>query len=262
MLSQKYIEHNNQTILWNTIPRVELLNDVFKATAAGKIAWFKSAIESIYSAIPTHIKSQPELLHMKNKETIAYMVENLKTMKNTISNRSSPSSIIVAPAPSMQNHFVGESTPTTIYSRNGTQNRSDAFSMNVSERQKEYDNMVKKPLPPTENIFENKIEDTAISNMDELIKQHMKQRESEINIYAAAPTSANALTSSSLDNSISSSRHTLPAIHIESSVPKHNESSSDKKIAWASDVLNAIMELKQEIGEIKTMLSEIKSSTK
>lgn len=239
MLSQKYIDHNNQTLLWNTIRNADLVNDVFGGNINAetmKVSWFKSIIQTFYESIPQTAAFIPALLNEKNKETISYMVENLKTLKNTKLNKN------VQPIQSSgQNQFIEKNAPTSIYSRNGT-NRSDAFLANFTERQKEYDIMIKKPAPLSEDIFENKIEDTAISNMDELIKQHMKQREDELSMYAL-PVPPNQPKISSVDN----------APHVES---------GEKKITWAADILHVITELKSEMAEIKALLLDIKNAQK
>lgn len=270
MLYKIYIEHANQTILWNTIKNVGILNEVFH-DEANKIAWFKSIIEMFYTSIPKGQPYIPSELNLKNKETIAYMVENLKlrmVQNSKMTTRSMPpqqpqgqSLVSSSVGSSMQNRFSESNTPTPIYSRNNS-NRNDSFLANVTERQKEYDSMNKKPLPPSEDIFENKIEDTAISNMDELIKQHMKQREEEIAMYAqqpgmsmpspaggAPPLLSIMDTSSVKDNSNDAPLRLKPA----NSLGEPHE----KKVVWATDILNSIMELKTEIAEIKTMLSNL-----
>ena len=49
------------------------------------------------------------------------------------------------------------------------------------EKQKEYDNMKTKQAPREPN-FKEHVEDTAIENMDELIKQHQQQRQMDLNV--------------------------------------------------------------------------------
>lgn len=49
------------------------------------------------------------------------------------------------------------------------------------EKQREYDNMKTKQTPPEPN-FKEQIEDTAIENIDELIKLHQQQRQMDLNI--------------------------------------------------------------------------------
>ena len=51
----------------------------------------------------------------------------------------------------------------------------------LEEKQKEYDNMKAKETPPEPN-FKEHIEDTAIENIDELIKQHQQQRQLDLNL--------------------------------------------------------------------------------
>jgi predicted small secreted protein len=254
MLSQKYIDHNNQTILWNTIKNVDLLNEVFGNAENMKVSWFKNIIEFFYTSMPKNTVYESGVLVAKNKETIAYMIDNLKTIKNTKINKNIHA--IQSPPSNIQNQFVGNNSPTSsIYSRDGT-NRTNAFLANFSERQKEYENMIKKPAPPTENIFEDKIEDSVISNMDELIKQHMKQREDELSMYAmpAPPGTLNQSEPTGVQVSLKSP---APSIGLT-----HPVETGEKKVIWATDVLNAINELKNEMAEIKNLLLEIKNTQK
>ena len=49
------------------------------------------------------------------------------------------------------------------------------------KKQKEYDNIKTKQAPPEPN-FKEHVEDTAIENMDELIKQYQQQRQMDLNV--------------------------------------------------------------------------------
>jgi hypothetical protein len=57
--------------------------------------------------------------------------------------------------------------------------KSESYSKQFLERQKEYEDMNRKIEPPRP-VFQEQIEDGAIDNMEELVKQHLKQRELDI----------------------------------------------------------------------------------
>ena len=66
-----------------------------------------------------------------------------------------------------------------IYSREQiTKKRQDDYNDKFGERQREYDDMLK-PIPAPIVEFP-KIEDEAITNMDELIKKFTEEREKEL----------------------------------------------------------------------------------
>jgi hypothetical protein len=69
------------------------------------------------------------------------------------------------------------------------ENKQDAYNNEFQHRQQEYKQMVERKTP--EGIdFREKTADTAISNMDELIRLHTQQRANELNQYSPPPPQA------------------------------------------------------------------------
>jgi hypothetical protein len=67
-------------------------------------------------------------------------------------------------------------------------NNAIFYKNEFSQRQKEYETMLEKKSPDAPD-FSEKIEDGVISNMDELIKTHLQQRENELKMYGPPPIS-------------------------------------------------------------------------
>jgi len=113
-----YISVENQTILWNTIQKVQLLHE--QIPAYQQQDWFKRILSMFYQKI----QNTSYDLRQLNKETIGYMISTLKPQPEIIETK--PSSKLGEPK------------------------------------------------------FGEPISDTAIENMDELLKQQMKQRELDV----------------------------------------------------------------------------------
>jgi hypothetical protein len=113
-----YISVENQTILWNTIQKVQLLHE--QIPPYQQQDWFKQILGMFYQKI----QNTSYDLRQLNKETIGYMISTLKPQPEIIETK--PSSKLGEPK------------------------------------------------------FGEPISDTAIENMDELLKQQMKQRELDV----------------------------------------------------------------------------------
>jgi hypothetical protein len=57
--------------------------------------------------------------------------------------------------------------------------KQESYTRQFVDRQQDYDKMIKKELPPEPN-FKEPLGDGVIENMDELLKQQMKQRELDV----------------------------------------------------------------------------------
>lgn len=132
-----YVHAENQTLLWNTIQKMP----EFHRAPIQKEQWFSNIIRHFYQQ-HQHQQLTPADLQILNRQTIAYMVEDLHAYAST---------------PRAQPKIM------------------DAFA----SRQYEYESQTKPKEPPVAN-FGEKIDDEAITNMDELIQQQIKQREYDV----------------------------------------------------------------------------------
>ena len=108
-------------------------------------------------------------------------------------------SIINKRSSNVVNQPVKTTEPITSYSRNMPyqnsnysdknviENKQEIYNRQFNERQKEYETMNAKPLPPAEVNFTEVIKDEPISNMEELIRNHTREREQELQIYVPNP---------------------------------------------------------------------------
>lgn len=228
-----FIHPQNQSLLWNIISNMDITKTIFLEGSTQKSIWFKNIIEEFYIKHYGRNLSLDELREL-NRQAIAHMMENLKTMY-----KSSPRQRLV--------HAQVE--PQTIYSRSAPQEYNEQFD----RRQKEYETMVKKPLPPEVNFSEN-IKDEPISNMEELIRQQQQMREYEISsIQGPGPT-----VQVPINNNIT--------IHKEENVAVQPDKEIDeikgKRVSWSDELtiqqdLNLI---KDQIADLYTMVQQLQGS--
>jgi len=143
-----FISYNNQTILWNTIQKVPLLQQ--KIQKEYQANWFKQIIEDIYIQNQYRDLNVQELNEL-NKQTISYMINSLK--KINIEN----------------NH-------TTSIENLDYQDTNTEFS----KREKEYEILKNNTKMNEKPNFNQTIEDKAIDNMEELLYNQKIQRDLDL----------------------------------------------------------------------------------
>jgi hypothetical protein len=163
-----YIHEGNQRILWSTIKSLRMFNS--NITVENQEIWFKQIIGYIYQNNKNRKLTNYELQEL-NKYTISFMIKELQSIQSIQS--SNNTSKLNQSSISKPNLFLEPSSSHRIESK------SDTYSKQFVERQKDYENMTRKVEPP-QPVFQEKIEDSVIENMEELVKQHLKQRELDI----------------------------------------------------------------------------------
>lgn len=187
-----YIHAENQKLLWNIMNKLPLITDFFEPYPQHhKEQWFKSVIQLFYDKYKTR-RLQLNDLHQLNQETIAYIVQSIREKTQTQSYPTAtppPSSPLYSPpsssavSPSSRALSPSSSAEAIENRQERVDKKQDQIHQQFTARQNEYTSMFNKPTPPEVNFRETE-EDTAISNMDELIRQHMAQREFELKQYA------------------------------------------------------------------------------
>jgi len=240
----QYISTENQTILWKTIQRCPQFQNV---TTINKEMWFSNIIGIFYEKYK-HETFNTQTLKQLNQQTITYMIEDLKriTVLHTPS-IASPTSTSVYTDNNRSNF------PENALKREQTHNFNDQFS----KRQQEYENMVKPPAPPIAN-FTEKLEDEKIKNMEELIRQQLKQREYDIAQLQGPPQIVN--NSNVLENrDIVDSRMEISRSNTTRKVLSSIQTQNQSKTSLRDDgEIEGIKEVKREINQIKTELDEWK----
>jgi hypothetical protein len=173
-----YVVPANQEMLWNVINKNVYIHRYFeKLPQDSQHKWFQSIIGIFYTKYKTMTISVNDL-HTINRDTIAYMVDDIRRRSQADSEQDHQASLQVAPFSQSPGQPV-QITPEI---------KQNAYQDDYQKRQMEYQQMIDRPAPKGID-FREKSADAAISNMDELIKQHLQQRESDTIEYAAAPSS-------------------------------------------------------------------------
>lgn len=143
-----FISYNNQTILWNTIQKVPLLQQ--KIQKEYQANWFRQIIEDIYTQNQYRNLNVQELNEL-NKQTISYMINSLKRSNN-------------------------ENNQTTSIENLDYQDTNTEFS----KREKEYEILKNNTKMNEKPNFNQTIEDKAIDNMEELLYNQQIQRDLDL----------------------------------------------------------------------------------
>ena len=158
-MSSLYIHPENQEILWKTIHSVAFVQNIDETY---KMEWFKSIIERFHLSNPNVINFD-ELREM-NSKTIEYMCGSIKEIIKQF--KSNP----------LESRGIGRSPPESIASRTQLENKTEVYTSVFSERNKDYEKMLEKPTASVDAQFKDS-KDEPITNMDELIKKHIMERE-------------------------------------------------------------------------------------
>ena len=196
-----YIHPDNQTLLWNTIQKAPN----FEKLGENKSQWFKAIIRDFYENDGKNINNQADLQTI-NKSTIAYMVHSLKQLN------------------------------TALPSTTGMNERISHYTEQFNDRQKEYERMNAKPLPPQIDQINEKIADEAITNMEELIRQQLNQREQELKMFGQQPATP------------------LPVQPVNGSAAVEPITPEKKSVKWRDE------SLKNEIDELRVIVMQLKET--
>lgn len=162
----EYINKRNQEILWNSANKMQCFHSILDENYKKDL--FKYVIEVFYENNKNRRLLQYELIEI-NKKTILHIVELLT--KESVENKTNHSCNI---------DLQEEELPITFENTYKKQPKQTTYSQEYLNRQKDYEFMMKKDVPNNDGLFENKIEDKAIENMEELLQQQIKLRELEI----------------------------------------------------------------------------------
>ena len=177
----KFIQQENQRLLWNVSQKLPNIRDIFpNVTEQGN--WFKDVIQHFYEKRKREHLSKVELENL-NKQTIQYMIDFMKHKK--IARQDDGIKRVtfgVEPLDHQVNtpfaEFMGHNNNILITPRpQAIIGEPRIVSTNVlEERQREYENMLKREVPAEPNFHELE-KDTVIENMEELMQQQLRERE-------------------------------------------------------------------------------------
>jgi hypothetical protein len=260
-----FIHPENQELLWNIVNQNPyLVSMLSNQSVEQKQKWFKSIIESFYN-LNAHRNLDKIQLNQLNKDTLSYMIQNIRvappidnnylydrnnrTVNTFIDNNKKP-----IEQPNKQPNIP---TPPMV-----PDNRSELFNRQFQERQREYENMLEKKAPEEVN-FSEKLEDGVISNMDELIKRQILEREAEYKLYSPPPI-INNVSNTHLEQVIPKQNN------IEYEINENKKQQQDKQVFQENSIENNLIkhfnanfnEHKKEIDSLKDMFTDLIKTVK
>ena len=246
------------------IHKSPLIQQVFTPEHASQIQkeqWFMHSIKEIHQRNPT-IQSREQLMIL-NRSSLQYLLQSLQKMQQPMQKKVSFHENISSTSSYDRAGQDSTYSVTTQYSRNqplSYSRQEDAFQ----ERKRQYDSMLEKKTPPDVQFTEK--EDTAISNMDELLEQQRKLRELDLPLSVAtniAPIQSTINPSIPVSTSVS----TRPTNKYNPAAPvltiHHDQMEEIEPIVLfepKSEVNEDLQILKKEFEDFKKMVLEFITS--
>ena len=167
-----YTNKINQEILWNIITKSSLISII-----QNKELWFREIIQLFH--VSKGDISDIQTLKLINRETLQYMINDLQNKKISLT-------------PKVQNKII----ETEYMGKNVEKaKKQEHYNNAFEERQKQFNELFAKPNIP-EVDFSEKLDDEPLTNMEELIEKHRKEREEDIQqlIPPLVPSESNNIT--------------------------------------------------------------------
>jgi hypothetical protein len=169
-----FLHIENISLLWQLLQKSPYLIEFSQNARPGyKEIWFRGVSEQFYekwlsqnSRIPTNSK---ELLEM-NKQALQYMVLDLKRLLGYFN-----------PAPILKPVALSDMPSYNVAAER--QQREELRSAQFNNYQTEYNRLLEKPQIPDAKL-PSLSGDEKITNMEELVKQHLMLRDMDLAIYS------------------------------------------------------------------------------
>lgn len=266
MSTNLYIHPENQKLLWRSIQNVPFIANL---PPDFKQEWFKNIIKQFYEQNP-NIRDKESLQHI-NKQTIQYMVNSASAKKITETQpygyvQSVQKEIRPTPTtPAATTAAVGIQSEFTRFDSDSKKN-NEWYNKAFAERQKEYEIMHAKPLAPDID-FSIKLDDSPISNVNELVEKYKKEREQDLNAYSNHPLAvspvlqpASSMPSPTLSLPLPPHRKT-PVVHRLQVIKEEDANLDiDETISAPVATNSEIEDLKKQINDLKLEMEQMKKT--
>ena len=243
-----YVVKENQELLWNIINNNTFVHQYFtKIGTDKKPGWFRDIISKFYEQSQGQKLTITDL-HNINKSTIAYMIDDIRKEES----KTIPGYV---DTDSFRFQSNGIYTPPME-----TDNRKEMYASQFDQRQQEYHNMMEKKPPKEIDFREKSNEDAALTNMDELMKQQLLQRERELDIYkpASAALVDEQPASLKIDNSSNIQIEMEEIDDVEEVKMTVDIPPTKKSVSWEDgDIPPVNEEIQRQVDAIDTKYTEL-----
>ena len=172
-----YTLPENQKLIWDTISKVPNFQQMRQNTPQKCEQWFREIIQMYYNKNHQNVVDKTSL-SILNKETIRYMLKNLKTTtqpKQPVSFQDGGIS-----GSSFQTNYTTLETNANETRNFILEQKQTKLNNEFQMRQQQYSSLFEKPKVDEIDFREQVQEDKPIENMDELIQRQMAEREYDI----------------------------------------------------------------------------------
>ena len=173
----QYLNENNQNMLWKVINNAPQIIQHFNIYPPGtKEKWFQTIIGNIYRQYNGSSLSLKEL----NKRTLDFMLQSIE-VPSPKQQQVQQQQQQVQQVQQQQQQVQQQQMPT-FDANNTVKPREQILTEQFEIRKKEYESMVKKPVPKPD--FTNAIKDEVINDIGSAVEEYMKQRNADIPTYS------------------------------------------------------------------------------
>jgi hypothetical protein len=248
-----YINNQNQQLLWATINKTPMFSVFGAGVPNYRETWFRNIVQIFYNKYP--VVNDLVSLQRINKETISFMIESIKSNLPIHAPIGTPDSI-----PNINSYknsdYIGKDAERI--------KKQEVYNSAFEQRQQQYEQLFAKPPAPEVN-FSEKLDDAPITNMDELIEKHKREREEELNKYA--PIQQILPQGQSVTPIIEETVKILPKKQVHFSETNNNYEKQEKlqienNLSKTQSDSEIIIFLKNKIEELSSKYEQLESEIK
>lgn len=174
-----FLHSENQQLLWQTLQKSQYLVELTQKFPGYSEVWFRGISEQFYTQLITNNQRLPstaqELLET-NKHAILFMVADMKK---------------ILEYGKQENTWYSDITTYSSDSMRFPETRRQLGELNEKrfvKYQSEYNRLLETPKVPNPNLPSEEI-DSKITNMEELVKDHIKRREMDLSTFSTTTQS-------------------------------------------------------------------------
>ena len=250
-MTTQFVHSNNQSLLWKVINNTQQTINYFANAPPGeKEKWFQTIIGHVYN----QYNGQNISLRDINKRAIDFMLQSLQTTSVKAPTASAhPSASASAHPTSVPYQSAASAHPSAPYQT--VKSREQQLTDQFTQRQAEYESMVKKDVP-TPHFTEN-VKDEAIQDLGSAVKEYMKQRDQDIEIPKPADSPISLKLNLNNTEPISLTVDELPTKKVQWGENTEHVFDKNESIAFDKNESNILARMEKDISEMKTKLEEI-----
>ena len=205
-----YIIPENQQLIWDYIHKVPVFVSTWQNTVPGeKEQRFNQIISHFYESVKYKTLNVQDVRQL-NRQTIMAILDDTKKIRSVDTATS-------------QTFPTIDNTVTQQYM---LEHKQQELSSHFNDREKEYSLMLKGSAPPQIDFRLSEMDEGPIENMNALIEQHMKSRDTQFAMQPLATNTENQIISD-LVNTVQEMKQTIAKMQQEIRILQNRESETE-----------------------------------